>query len=450
MRQDVPTRLRARWALVLGALLTLSACSPAGPAASNVQVTSATVTAQGQLSLHATATFEASVQDPNGLHQAADLRYHWSLDAGRGTYLPEGGEETTEVVTTASSLRLRGDVAGEETVRVTVVDASTDTTVGVGTIAFDITSPSATSNCFDGTTLFVGYGYPYSMVDTVDLETGERAVFTNAVVSDVSRDGNWFTGLVYVGDGLTKIFIRRCDGTEYRALTSGEHYEEVPKFAPDGRSIYFLRRADENVLYPDDGLAGFMEVGVVDVATGVSRILNNLNADAEGAFQLAVSPDGEKVAFAHYKVSKGGFGVTYVYDYELVTMPAGGGPLHSLAPLGDYAPLHGIDWSPDGRDIIFSWAGANQTEPAGESGIYRISATAGGAPQLILPDPSPDTLPPFNPTYYAGGTRIAWSGGREYGDTNTQVWSFDANGGDVKRLTDGVEEARLITIWDPF
>ncbi len=464
MMHDVPTRHRARRtaeaphafarlgaALVLTALLTLAACSPAGPTASNVQVTSPTVAPQGQLSLHATATFDVAVQDPNGLHQAEDLRYHWSLDAERGTYLLDGDEEATEVVTTSSSLRLRGDVAGAETVRVTVVDASTATTVGVGTLTFDIVVPSATSSCFDGTTLLVNYGYGTWYADTIDLESGARTTVGYVVVNDVSRDGNWITGVKSTGGAQSQVFVMQCDGSGYRTLTSGEHYEETPIFAPDGQSIYFRRRsADENVLYPGDDLPGYMEIGVVDVAIGVSDILTNLNASAEGTQELAISPDGETLVFARLKAAQGGSpSATFVYEYDLVTMPAGGGPLHSLTELGDYVPLYGVDWSPDGSDIIFSWNASSQTEPAGESGIYRIHPTAGGGPQLIFPDPSPTSSPPRSPTYYAGGTRIGWSG-QDYGDTTSEVWSIDANGADVKRLTDDVGSARLQAIWDPY
>src|SRR5690606_12436155 len=107
------------------------------------------------------------------------------------------------------------------------------------------------------------------------------------------------------------------------------------------------------------------------------------------------SPDGETLAFARLKAAKGGSSsATFVYEYDLVTMSAGGGPLHTLAALGDYVPVHGIDWSPDGSDIIFSWDASRQTVPAGDSGIYRVHPTAGGGPQLIFADPSPDTLPP--------------------------------------------------------
>ncbi len=462
MRHDVSTRLRARrtaaaprFVEIVGLaliLLTLSACSPAGPAASNVQVTSPTVAAQGQLALHATATFEVAVQDPNGLHQAEDLRYHWSVDEERGTYLLDGGEEATEAATTSSSLQLRGDVAGAETVRVTVVDASTDTTVGVGTLAFDITSPSATSLCFDATTLLVAYGYGQWYTDTIDLETGERTTVAYALVTDISPDGNWLTGVQSADEGRSRIFIQRCDRSGYRTLTNGEHYEESPKFAPDGRSIYFRRRtADENVLYPGEGLPGFPEVAVVDVATGVSSVLTSFNAAAEGVHGgLAIAPDGETLAFVRFKAAQGGSAYArFVYDFDLVTMPAGGGPLQSLTSLGDHAPTNGIDWSPDGGDIIFSWEADNQSEPARTGGIYRIHPTAGGGPQLIFTDPSPQSLAPMNTTYYAGGTRIAWSG-QEYGDSTAEVWSIDANGADVQRLTDDVGSARLMAIWEPY
>lgn len=442
------TFARSALALVLTSLVTLSACSPAGPADSNVQVTSPTVTPNGQLSLNATATFAVSVQDPDGLYQAEDLRYHWSLDEERGTFLLDGGGEATEAATTESSLRVRGDRAGIETVRVTVVDDSTDTTVGVGTLTFDITSPSSTpSLCFDSTTLFVAYGYPPNRTDTIDLDTGERNLLVTGLVFSVSRDGNWITGIVRLSSGYSQVFMQRCDGAGLRLLTNGEHYDETPRFAPDGQSIYFRRRsADENVLYPGDGRPGFFEFGVIDVATGDIRMLTNLNASAGGSWEYAVSPDGETIVFEHSTASRGSGGMAF--DFRLVTMPAGGGPLHSLTDLGNYIPLEGIDWSPDGKDIIFSWRAAHQTGSTQASGIFRIHPTAGGGPQLIFADPSEQNSPPSRPAYYAGGTRIAWSG-QEYGQSTIEVWSIDANGGDVRQLTTDVGSARLMAVWEP-
>ena len=267
--------------------------------------------------------------------------------------------------------------------------------VGVGTLAFNITSPSETSSCFDTTTLFVSYNsYTYS--DAIDLETGERTTIAYALVNHVSRDGNWFTGVTDI-ISPNRVFIQRCDGSGYKYLTDGEHYVHSPQFSPDGRSVYYQQRsADENVLHPGKGYPGYIELMVVDVDTGVSTALTDLNKTAEGSGEYAISPDGETIVFEHFTAAIGGLG--FVYEFDLVTMPAGGGPLNTLTPLGDYVPVYGIDWSPDGDDIIFSWNAASQPEPIkGEHGIYRIHPTSGGEPQLIFADPSPDTHPPDEP-----------------------------------------------------
>lgn len=168
-----------------------------------------------------------------------------------------------------------------------------------------------------------------------------------------------------------------------------------------------------------------MRVTLVDVATGDIRMLTNLNASAGGSWEYAISLDGETIVFEHSTASRGSGGMTY--DFRHVTMPAGGGPLRSLAHLGDYVPLASIDRSPDGKDIIFSWRAAHQTGSTRASGIFRIHPTAGGGPHLIFADPSEESSPPSRPASYAGGTRIAWTG-QEYGQSTLEVWSIDANG----------------------
>src|SRR5690606_30637700 len=101
----------------------------------------------------------------------------------RGTYLLDGDLEATEAITAAASLLVRGDRAGIETVRVTVVDTSTDTTIGVGTLSFNITSSIANSSCFTAPTLLVAYSYPPNLsTDAINIETGERTYLGRALV----------------------------------------------------------------------------------------------------------------------------------------------------------------------------------------------------------------------------------------------------------------------------
>lgn len=422
-------------------LLVLAACSPGGSSNSNVQVTSATVEPQGKLSLHATATFQVAIKDLTGLHRAEDIEYHWSLDEERGTYLPDGADEATEVVTASSSLRLRGDRAGSEVVRVTVVDTSTDTTVGVGTLAFEITSPSSTSSCFKSPTLFIRHGQPFDVMDTIDLETGKRSMYGYHHVSDVSDDGNWVTGIAE----SSQVYVQRCDGTGFKTLTDGTLHVDSPAFSPDGQLVYFRQRSpNENPLDPI--AVPYMELAVANVATGVTTVLTDLNAKAESLQHFAISPDGEMIVLEHYKASKGSGG--FVYEYDLVSMPAGGGPLHTMTQLGNYIPLYGITFSPDGSDILLSWAADKQTEEFGEAGLYRIHPTAGSGPQLILADLSPVSSPPRNPRYYAGGTRITF---KELlpGELEPVIVSVDANGGDFQRMVDVGKLDNIADVWEP-
>ncbi len=437
-------------AVVLAALLTLSACSTSGPADSNVRITSPTVSTSGQLSLHATATFTVSLHDPNGEYLPENLSYTWALDEERGTFLLDGGGEETEVTTTETSLRVRGDRAGVETVRVTVVDTSTDTTIGVGTLPFDITSPSdIPSLCFDSTTLFVHYSYPQN-VDTIDLATGERTLLAaHFWGSDVSRDGNWVAGIKQRSNNNSEIVIIRCDRTGLRYLTDGSHQDYAPKFSPDGRLVYFLR-----VGIPDPSsdlpYSGYQELWVADLANGELTKVTHLMGESIFVGEFAISPDGQTIVIEYAVITKPPRGGNII-DASIGTIPAGGGALTTLMHLGHYSRVMDFDWSPDGNDIIFS---ARWGTPEGVvlgNGIYRIHPTAGSGPELVLPNPAPDSLPPRNPQYYAGGTRIAFDG-RANGQNQDEVWSIDANGGDLTQMTSGLGEVAytgLVGIWGP-
>ena len=87
-----------------------------------------------------------------------------------------------------------------------------------------------------------------------------------------------------------------------------------------------------------------------------------------------------------------------------------------------------MEWSPDGNYIIFS---GNLGDG---KGIYRMGVTDGSQPFLIFPDPSPNTIAPLFPHFYANGSRIVWSG-QEDGDTSFSLWTIDLNGDDLQRLT---------------
>lgn len=405
-----------------------------------------------ELALNATARFEASVVDDAGALTGVTTTLQWTTGRGRAVFLPAGTSAPWQ--TDALTVDVRGDRAGEERVTVSLVDVDTGDVIAEDTLAFDIVGPGdAPSDCFDGTRFFVRSGFVDPTTVMVDPAAGTRTTIAYDVYGRLSADGNWFaySASEWVPSGepaQRAIWIVRCDGTGSRQLTSG-YYDAAPQFSPDGDTVYFLRSSlDEDPLFPGEDRPGSIELASVDVASGVSGYLTDLNASAEAAGLFVVSPDGTRIAFEHHVRSiHVGSGATYDYVFDLVTMPAGGGPLTSLTALGTYPPLQGLDWSPDGRDIVYSWNADNQEPPMGTAGLYRISP-AGGAGGLIFADPSEESLPPGNPRYYAGGTRIAWDG-QDYGVPNIEVWSCDANGGDVQRITTDDGPDVLIDVWDP-
>lgn len=98
-------------------------------------------------------------------------------------------------------------------------------------------------------------------------------------------------------------------------------------------------------------------------------MLTNLNSNAEGAGHFAISPDGEAIGFQHLTAAKGeSSAATFVYDYQLVTMPARGGPLHSLANLGDHASMS----APPG-----SWPSGIRSEQRWRGGVRAVGHRRG-------------------------------------------------------------------------
>ncbi len=80
-------------------------------------------------------------------------------------------------------------------------------------------------------------------------------------------------------------------------------------------------------------------------------------------------------------------------------------------------------------------------------GTFRIKLTDGAKPLLLFDDPSEESLLPIFPFYYAGGSRIVWAG-QENGQNNSNLWSADANGKDIKLVLDAPGHEFLMGVLD--
>jgi len=106
----------------------------------------------------------------------------------------------------------------------------------------------------------------------------------------------------------------------------------------------------------------------------------------EGAWQPTFSPDGQELAF--------------FADRKLKKMPAAGGPVSTLAEIGENP--RGVSWAPDGT-LVFS--------PSQVSGLWRVPAGGGPAAQLTTPDQGAGESSHRWPQVLPGGRRVVFTTG---------------------------------------
>ncbi len=216
------------------------------------------------------------------------------------------------------------------------------------------------------------------------------------------------------------IALMRPDGTEFRQLTGlpadrqadpliarySYASDASPSFSPDGRTIAFVRAYTE----------GINSLCMIDVDGSNFRVVLR---DAQ-AGEISWSPDGRTIAF--YSEQDGGIHLVDVDGTnERVLWQRTGGP-NQDSP----------SWSPDSSQIYYA------------SGNVWV-ANAGGSGSRVLAD-----LP-----RYVGwvalspdGSTIAFSE-QEPGGTSSAIWVMDADGSNVRPVTDAATGNWYSVTWSP-
>jgi len=233
--------------------------------------------------------------------------------------------------------------------------------------------------------------------------TGIRRVTTNTVHdadARVSPDGS---RIVFwrepAGESDGEIYTMWADGTHVRRLTDNDDEDQMPNWSPDGDRIVF--RSDRTAFQID--LFKMNTDG-----TGVSRLTSTNNRERWPTW----SPDGAWIAFTVEQLGA---------DTEVARIRPNGTGFQLLTNntgIDDFT----ADWSPDGDDLAV-WSDVD-----GDFEIYTLPA-GGGSLHRVTRNQADDV----NAFWLPSGRRIAFN--RDDANGRLEIHSIEPDGTGIRRLT---------------
>lgn len=242
--------------------------------------------------------------------------------------------------------------------------------------------------------------------------------------ANISPNGEWLAWNDDTSDGW-QMKLTDCHLTKIITIGGGMDLDFIPEFSPDSKTLYFMR-PDPNSEPPVLNAANPTELVAYNLETGELKYITSLYLVNGDVRYFTVNPVTGEVAFISRIVTElPGGSTSQKVTLSIYNPDSGTTQDFSTLPVAAY---NNMDYAPDGNDIIFSG------NIGKVRGIYRIELTGGSQPILLFTDPSPETVAPLYPHYYADGTRIVW-GGQENGTTSSNLWTIDSNGKDMQQLT---------------
>jgi TolB protein len=165
------------------------------------------------------------------------------------------------------------------------------------------------------------------------------------------------------------------------------------------------------------------------------RTIRQLTSDPSNDVMPAISPDGERLAYAS---NRGG-------NWDIFVMPTAGGRSLQITNAGS-DDLH-PSWSPDGQKLVFCRMG----EVSGQWELWVAEVFNSGASTFIGFGMFPEWCPTGG-TGESGGDRILFQRSRERGDRAFGIWTLDYQEGQASNATElaSLAEAACINpTWSP-
>jgi len=270
-----------------------------------------------------------------------------------------------------------------------------------------------------GAAVALGQMHPFSVHDMLAMER----IFD----PQVSPDGGWIVFVVRKTDleankGRTDLWLVRADGAGLRQLTSHAEADSDPRWAPDGKLVWFI-----------SGRSGTSQVWSIPIDGGEARQVTEEPLDVGN---LVVSPDGRHIAFTmdvfsdantpvetkdrldkvgKRKASGRIYEQIFVRHWDtwkdgrrshLFVMPAAGGKaidvMHDMnadTPSKPFGGSEEITFTPDGTGIIFAARDVGAKEPWSTDFDLYLAPVDGSEPPKCLTQKNEawDTNPVFSP-----------------------------------------------------
>lgn len=200
---------------------------------------------------------------------------------------------------------------------------------------------------------------------------------------------------------------------EIRQLTSGDHWNDCPKWSPDGKRIVFVSNR-----------TGTPEIWLMDEdGSNQTRMTNTDRWHNTPDW----SPDGQRFVFC----------ANYDGNVDIYTMKSDGTNLQQITDYKgmDFSP----QFSPDGKKIVFT------SQRSGNDDIWTYDLETRGLRQVTT-----YRQKDFSPTYSPDGSLIAFVCGEAIrgGKENLEVYLMDKEGQNRRRITRNLGIDRYVG-WSP-
>lgn len=288
---------------------------------------------------------------------------------------------------------------------------------------------------------------------------------------DISPDGKTlaFTLTSYSFDtnkGNSDIYLIESNGKNLRPLKNSEKNETGPKFAPDGKSITFIR--DGQIWQCN--LDGSNEKQLTNIYTGVAgykwssdgkRILFVSSVYPECTTQECneqkdKAKDQNKVKaqiftqlmYRHWNDWRGDKR-SHLFILDIVTgnyKDLTEGNTEDVPPLA-LGSSNDYNFSPDANEIAFTLNPEFSTAISTNLEIYLLSLSSESAPKLISISKGVDCQPVYSPN----GKWLAWTSMKRAGfeADKKDIILFERKTGRLKKLTEELDRSVEEVIWSP-